>query len=173
MFNFAFDFKWGEGRHKWGRCRCGGAPTCNVTPLVLLGNIGKNEAPPGHSSTLRHLAPHFKNSTVIIGDSNTKTLNLEWPIWTLAARRSTRYSAEDVPEIRYIIHISINNINDRESMKYCLFCLKRKCDSIQLTHAKLHLSLLLPTKSTYFNVRVSELNSRILELSYKQKYIYH
>ena len=24
----------GEGRQKGGRCRCGGAPTCNVTPLV-------------------------------------------------------------------------------------------------------------------------------------------
>ena len=23
----------GEGRQKGGRCRCGGAPTCNVTPL--------------------------------------------------------------------------------------------------------------------------------------------
>ena len=25
----------GEGRQKGGRCRCGGAPACNVTPLVL------------------------------------------------------------------------------------------------------------------------------------------
>ena len=24
----------GEGRQKGGHCRCGGAPTCNVTPLV-------------------------------------------------------------------------------------------------------------------------------------------
>ena len=25
----------GEGRQKGGRCRCGGAPTCNVTPLLI------------------------------------------------------------------------------------------------------------------------------------------
>ena len=25
----------GEGRQKGGRCRCGGAPTCNVTPLAV------------------------------------------------------------------------------------------------------------------------------------------
>ena len=56
-------------------------------------------------------------------------------------------------------------------MESILCCLKRKCDRIQLTypHAKLHLSLLLPTKSTYANARVSELNSRILELSYTRK----
>ena len=26
----------GEGRQKGGRCRCGGAPTCNVTPLSTV-----------------------------------------------------------------------------------------------------------------------------------------
>ena len=37
----------GEGRQKGGRCRCGGAPTCNVTPLTVnddamaVGNNGK------------------------------------------------------------------------------------------------------------------------------------
>ena len=29
----------GEGRQKGGRCRCGGAPTCNVTPLVSASTI--------------------------------------------------------------------------------------------------------------------------------------
>ena len=135
-----------------------------------------------YSFTFRHLAPYFKNSTVIIGDSNTK--NFEFGVkrgqfgrW-LPGKRIKASKVQDIPEPveigpyrNIIIHTGINNITDRESMKSILCCLKRKCDRIQLTypHAKLHLSLLLPTKSTYANARVSELNSRILELSYTRK----
>ena len=50
-------------------------------------------------------------------------------------------------------------------------CLGRKCDDIHACYpnAKIHLSLLLPTKSPRINTRVTELNNQILDLTFRRK----
>jgi hypothetical protein len=137
------------------------------------------------SFTFRHVAPHFKNSTVIIGDSNTQNIKFGRSIGTLGkwvpGKRIKASKIEHIPpphEIgpfsNIVLHTGINNISDdnnRRSNKSLIGLLKQRCDDIQACYpaSKLHVSLLLPTKSSYVNGRVSELNSLILDMCFNRK----
>ena len=90
---------------------------------------------------------------------------------------------EDIPEPEkigsyrnIIIHTGINNIkgNNRKSNKTLISILESKCKRIRevYPHAKLHVSLLLPTKLNSLNYRVQEFNHLILEMVYDYPKIY-
>ncbi|KAL5269061.1 hypothetical protein ACHWQZ_G002780 [Mnemiopsis leidyi] len=134
--------------------------------------------------TFRHVAPFFKNSTVIVGDSNTKYIKFGKDAGTLgkwlpgkrmwAAKIGDIPSPKDIgPYRNIVIHSGINDIRDdfnRASNRALIGQLKRKCDDIQkfYPNAKLHLSLLLPTKSPHVNVRVRELNSLFIDFVFNR-----
>ena len=138
-----------------------------------------------YSFTFRHVAPFFKNSTVIIGDSNTKYIKFGKDAGTLGkwlpGKRMWAAKISDIPsptEIgpykNIVIHTGINDIRDdfnRPSNRALIGQLKNKCDDIQkfYPNAKLHLSLLLPTKSHHVNVRVEELNSMLIDFVFNRK----
>ena len=136
-----------------------------------------------YSFTFRHIAPHFRNSTLLIGDSNTKycefgTQNYgKFGRW-MPGKRIKASKVEDIPEPskvgpfrNVVIHTGINNLTDRVHPNKVIGILKRKCNAIIKTYpnCKLHLSLLLPTKSYHVNSKVNELNSLILEFAYGKK----
>ncbi|KAL5271684.1 hypothetical protein ACHWQZ_G000024 [Mnemiopsis leidyi] len=137
-----------------------------------------------YSFTFRHVAPFFKNSTVIVGDSNTKYIKFGKDAGTLgkwlpgkrmwAAKIGDIPSPKDIgPYRNIVIHSGINDIRDdfnRASNRALIGQLKRKCDDIQkfYPNAKLHLSLLLPTKSPHVNVRVRELNSLFIDFVFNR-----
>ena len=129
-----------------------------------------------YSFTFRHVAPHFLNSTVIIGDSNTKYIKFGKGIGTLGkwvpGRRVQAAKIEHIPppqEIgpyrNIILHTGINNLTEerRPSNRALMAHLKRKCGDIQAVYpnSKLYVSLVLPTKSKFVNNRVNELNNMI------------
>jgi hypothetical protein len=138
-----------------------------------------------YSFTFRHIAPHFANSTAIIGDSNTQNIKFGRSVGTLGkwvpGKRMKASKIEHIPpphEIgpfrNIVLHTGINNISDetnRRSNKSLITLLKRKCDDIQAFYpaCKLHVSLLLPTKSSYVNSRIAELNSLILDMCFNRK----
>ena len=138
-----------------------------------------------YSFTFRHVAPFFKNSTVIIGDSNTKYIKFGKDTGTLgkwlpgkrmwAAKISDIPSPMDIgPYRNIVIHSGINDIRDdfnRPSNRALIGQLKNKCDDIQrfYPNSKLHLSLLLPTKSHHVNSRVGELNSMLIDFVFNRK----
>ena len=138
-----------------------------------------------YSFTFRHIAPHFKNSLAIIGDSNTQHIKFGKKLGTLGAwapgKRLKASKIENIPpphEIgpykNIIIHTGINNISDdnhRRSNNALISVLKKKCDDILSCYpnSKVHISLLFPTKSKYVNNRVNELNNLILDMTYNRK----
>ena len=138
-----------------------------------------------YSFTFRHIAPFFKNSTVIVGDSNTKYIKFGNDVGTLGkwlpGKRMLAATIKDIPSPQEIgpyrnivIHTGINDIRDdfnRPSNRALIAQLKRKCDDIQefYPNAKLHLSLLLPTKSQNVNVRIGELNSMMIDFVFNRR----
>ncbi len=137
-----------------------------------------------YSFTFRHVAPFFKNSTIVIGDSNTQHLKFGDSIGTFGrwtpGKRVKAGKIEHIPhphEIgcyrNIVINTGINNITDdnRQSNSALIKSLKTKCEQIQKVYprAKLFISLLLPTKSSYLNVRVNEFNNHILDMSFNRK----
>jgi hypothetical protein len=149
------------------------------------GDDGRDQSSVRYSFTFRHIAPHFSNSTAIIGDSNTQNIKFGRSVGTLGkwipGKRMKASKIEHIPpphEIgpfrNVVLHTGINNISDeknRRSNKSLINLLKRKCDDIQAIYpaCKLHVSLLLPTKSSYVNSRVAELNSLILDMCFNRK----
>ena len=73
-----------------------------------------------------------------------------------------------------VIHTGINNLTDKASPHKVSNTLKKKCESIRSIYpnGKLHISLLLPTKSPYLNSKVNELNSLILDFAYGKKNLF-
>ncbi len=139
-----------------------------------------------YSFTFRHLAPFFRNSTIVIGDSNTQHLKFGKDIGTFGrwvpGKRVKAGKIEDIPtpdEIgpyrNIVIHTGINDIRDanRRSSKSLITNLRTKCDDIQKVYpnAKLYISLLLPSKSGHMNTRINEFNSLILDIAYNKKNI--
>ena len=137
-----------------------------------------------YSFTFRHTAPHFKNSLAVVGDSNTQNIKFGRNIGTLGVwapgKRVKASKIENIPpphEIgpyrNIIIHTGINNISDennRRSNKSLIANLAKKCDDIHACYpkTKVHVSLLLPTKSSYVNSKVTELNNLILDMTYSK-----
>ena len=138
-----------------------------------------------YSFTFRHIAPHFKNSLAVIGDSNIQHIKFGKKLGTLGAwapgKRIKASKIENIPpphEIgpykNIIIHTGINNISDdnqRRSNNALISQLRKKCDDILSCYpnSKVHISLLFPTKSNYVNSRVNELNNLILDMTYNRK----
>ena len=140
-----------------------------------------------YSFTFRHISPHFSNSTVIIGDSNTKNLKFGRGIGTfgkwMPGKLISAIHIEDVPEPEQIgayrniiIHTGINNIkyNNRKSNRTLISILESKCKRIMevYPHAKLYISMLLPTKMDSLNYCVREFNNLILEMAYNYRKIF-
>ena len=139
-----------------------------------------------YSFTFRHIAPHFINSTVIVGDSNTKHLQFGSSRGTfgkwMPGKRLEALHIEEIPDPEEIgpyrnivIHTGVNNIKSqsRKSNKTLVNELELKCNNIHEIYpkARLYISMLLPTKLGSLNYRVNELNSLFLDMAYKNKNI--
>ena len=141
-----------------------------------------------YSFTFRNISPHYMNSTVIIGDSNTKYVKFGNGIGTLGkwmpGKRIRAAKIQDIPTAQeigpyrnIIIHTGINNLTDdlnRASNGSLIRQLKAKCGGIHDLYpkAKIFISLLLPTKSRMVNSRVSQLNGLILDMVFGQKNLF-
>ena len=115
-----------------------------------------------YSFTFRHIAPFFRNSTVVIGYSNTQNFEFgyqrgKFKRW-MPGKRVKAAKVEHIPQLseigtfrNVVIHTGINNLTDKASPHKVINTLKKKCESIRSTYpnGKLHISLLLPTKSLY------------------------
>ena len=137
-----------------------------------------------YSFTFRHVAPHYLNSTIIIGDSNTKYLQFgedkgKFGKWMPGKRVETLH-VEDIPDPidigpyrNIVIHTGINNIKNRSRKSCQTLCniLETKCKNIIQTYprCKVYLSLLLPTKLPSLNYRVREFNNILHEISHSLK----
>ena len=139
-----------------------------------------------YSFTFRHIAPHFLNSAVIVGDSNTKYLKFgegkgSFGKW-MPGKRLEALHIESIPDAtkigpyrNVIIHTGINNIKlrNRPSNKTLGNILENKCMNILNAYprSKIHLSLLLPTKLTSLNHVIRDFNSIMYEIAHSHKNI--
>ena len=137
-----------------------------------------------YSFTFRHIAPHFLNSTIIIGDSNTKFLQFgddkgKFGKW-MPGKRIESLHVENIPDPvdigpyrNIVIHTGINNIKtrNRQSIRSLSNILESTCRSIVSVYpkSKVYLSLLLPTKLESLNYHVREFNSILHDLSHSIK----
>ena len=135
-----------------------------------------------YSFTLRHVDPHFINSTVILGDSNTTNVKFGSGIGTLGAwmpgRRIKVGHIEAIPVAtdigpyrNIVIHTGINSINSsprfRKSNKALIDNLECKIRDICETYpkAKVFISLLLPTRIAPLNYRIRDFNNLIMDMT--------
>ena len=135
------------------------------------------------SLTFRNIAPYFINSTIILGDSNTSRINFGAGKGNLGAwvpgKRVKVGHIEAIPDAvdigpyrNIVIHTGVNSINTqkyRKSNTYLLHHLENKCKQILDVYpkTKVHLSLLLPSRSRQLNHRIDEFNRGILDLTYR------
>ena len=137
-----------------------------------------------YSFTLRHVDPHFINSTIILGDSNTANLKFGTGIGTLGAwmpgKRVKAGHIDEIPKAadigpyrNIIIHTGINNINCsfqfKKSNDALISNLESKVREITETYpkAKVFISLLLPTRSFQLNQRIGDFNNLLLDMTYR------
>lgn len=141
------------------------------------------------SFTLRHIAPFYMNSTVLVGDSNTKHLKFGTELgksfgkW-LPGKRIEAFRIEQIPSPtelgpyrNIIINTGINNIKPNYNMRShraLVDELESKCMDIHNTYpnARIHISLLLPTKSQVLNNRVKTFNDLISDMTYRHSFIH-
>ena len=144
------------------------------------------ENSPMWSITLRHHAPYFMNSTLIIGDSNVKHLNFgndkfQFGKW-MPGRKMFAPKIEHIPEPKemgpfrnIIFHIGINDIRfqNRRPNVHLIRQLESKCVSTHnhFPRSRIFLSTLLPTKIRYLNNEVCVFNNLLFELAEKYDYI--
>ena len=137
------------------------------------------------SFTFRHIAPHFLNSTKILGDSNSSKICFGSGTGTLGAwvpgKRVKVGHIEALPEAteigpyrNLIIHTGINSINTRyhrKSNSYLVHVLETKCREYLSLYPKLkiHISMLLPTRLRSVNHQVELFNRSILDMCYNMK----
>lgn len=138
------------------------------------------------SFTFRHISPHFLNSTVIVGDSNTRLLQFgdgkgKFGKW-MPGERKEAFHIEDIPDPinigpyrNIVLHTGINNIKNRNSRSINELgnILEQKCKAIIDVYpkCKVFISLLLPTKLDSINHRVKELNNVLRDISHSHKNI--
>ena len=137
-----------------------------------------------YSFTFRHIAPHYINSTVIVGDSNTQNVKFGKGFGTLGSwvpgKRVKAARIQDIPPPKEIgphrnlvIHTGINDLTNenRPPNRVLVARLRAKCRDIQTVYPnmRVYISLLLPTKSRFVNNRVTELNNLILDMAFGQK----
>ena len=138
------------------------------------------------SFTFRHIAPHFLNSTVIVGDSNTRLLSFgdgkgNFGKW-MPGECIKATHIEDIPDPikigpyrNVVIHTGINNIKTRNSRSTQGLgsILENKCKNIMKAYpnCKIFLSLLLPTKLGSLNYRVRDMNNILHDIAHTHKNI--
>lgn len=148
----------------------------------ILPNDGNDERV---SLTFRNIAPYYINSTIILGDSNTSRINFGRGKGTLGAwvpgKRVKVGHIEAIPNAldigpyrHIVIHTGVNSINTqkyRKSDTYLLHFLENKCKEILDVYpkTKVHLSLLLPSRSRQLNYHIDQFNRGILDLTYRYK----
>ena len=140
-----------------------------------------------YSFTFRHISPHFINSTVLVGDSNTQEVKFGKGVGTLGrwvpGKRIKAAKIEHIPSPQEIgpyrnivVHTGINNLTNesRPSNRVLASKLKAKCSDITSVYpkAKVYVSLLLPTKSRLVNKRVSDFNNLILDMVFGLKNVF-
>ena len=135
-----------------------------------------------YSFTLRHISPHFINSTIILGDSNTTNINFgngvgKLGVWMPGKRVKVGHidaipDPENIgPYRNIVIHTGINSINCspkyRKSNRALINGLEEKIKQIceMYPKAKVYISLLLPTRLTPLNHRVHDFNNLIMDMT--------
>ena len=139
-----------------------------------------------YSFTFRHIAPFFMNSTIIVGDSNTRFLKFGVDQGTfgkwMPGKRVEALHIEEIPDPvqigpyrNIVLHTGINNIKNqsRRSNKSLVNDIEIKCNRIHGTYpkARIFISMLLPTKLRSLNYHVNAFNNLILDMAYKYKYV--
>jgi alkylated DNA repair dioxygenase AlkB len=138
------------------------------------------------SLTLRHVAPHYQNSTILIGDSNTKYLKFgdgdeknhtfgKWvPGQRLKASRVEHIPSpvDLAPYRNIVIHTGVNNLHADSfgpPPHILITRLEQKCAAIHAVYptTKIVLCPLLPTKNRVLNLKVNTMNGLIHSLSLK------
>ena len=160
-----------------------------ITPLTS--DTPESESEPDeslrYSLTFRHISPHFINSTVLVGDSNTQEVRFGKGVGTLgrwvpgkrvkAARIEHIPSPHEIgPYRNVVLHTGINNLTNenRPSNKLLIKKLKTKCSDIISVYPKtrVYVSLLLPTKSRLVNKRVTDFNNMILDMVFSLRNVF-
>jgi alkylated DNA repair dioxygenase AlkB len=137
------------------------------------------------SLTFRNIAPFYINSTKILGDSNTAHIKFGEGVGTLGVwvpgQRVKVGHIEELPDAtkigpyrNIVIHTGVNSINNpryRKSNSYLLHFLENRCKDIIDVYpkAKIHISLLLPSRSRELNNYINEFNRGILDMTYRVK----
>ena len=138
-----------------------------------------------YSFTFRQVAPHFANSTIIIGDSNTENLKFgcgreTFGIW-LPGQRMKAGRVDDIPTPNtmktpyrhMVIHCGINDIRAYNPLPIHVIVdkLEAKCRAFvnAFPHMRIHVSLLLPSKDLKLNGAINEMN-RLITLFTKKYY---
>ena len=133
-----------------------------------------------YSFTFRSLAPYNINYTTIIGDSNTKDIVFgsdkgKLGLW-LPGSRIKASKIKNIPDPftigpcrNILLNVGINDVQeDNPKSTECLVDqLDSKIKSIMKVYpkTKVSISLLLPTKISYLNFRVNQLNNGIKRLA--------
>ena len=140
-----------------------------------------------YSFTFRHLSPYFANSTVLIGDSNTRHLEFGPKLGKFGHRMPGKpmpaLHIEQIPEPqdigpyrKIVIHTGINNVKvqNRKSNRTLINELESKCTNIHSVYpkCKIYLSMLLPTKSHTLNYRVREFNQLLVDMVHCHRNIF-
>ena len=138
-----------------------------------------DETGPRYSITIRVNEPYHLNSTVVIGDSNTKGINFgDGPNCLGKWVPGTRIHASKIEDIptpdkigpyrNVIVHTGINNISrgNCKPAAELINDLKRKCSDIHITYptAKIFISPVLPTKNYNLNVKVCMYNELLYDM---------
>ena len=134
-----------------------------------------------YSFTLRHVDPHFINSTIVLGDSNTTNLKSGNGLGTLGAWMAGKQvktgHIEEIPDPskigpyrNIVIHTGVNSINSqsfRKSNSALIETFESKIRSISEMYpkARIFVSLLLPSKSVPLNYRIRDFNNLLLDLT--------
>ena len=150
-------------------------------------DAGSETSNVSYTLTFRHVAPHFINSTVIIGDSNTRFMSFgegrgKFGVW-LPGKRLEAFCIEDIPNPvdigpyrNIVLHAGVNNIKrrDRRSNISLANELDYKCKEILELYprSRIYLSLLLPTKLESLNYRAKELNNMLIEISHSNRNVF-
>ena len=134
---------------------------------------------------LVHTFKIIKLKTKVFGDSNTSHIKFgagsgTLDLWVSGQRVKTCH-IEAPPEatavgpyLHVVIHTAIKSINNprlRKSNSYLLPVLENRCKEILNVYprAKVHTSLLSPSRSQQLNRHINEFNSGILDLTYRLK----
>ena len=159
-----------------------------ISPMTPESESEPNDADSlRYSFTFRHISPHFINSTILVGDSNTQDVKFGKGVGTLGrwvpGKRVKAAIIEHIPPPHKIgpyrnvvLHTGINNLTNenRPSNRVLANKLKAKCSDIISVYpkARVYVSLLLPTKSRLVNKRVTDFNNMILDMVFNLKNVF-